>query len=91
VLGKASRKSEQRRSLAANRPSTRLLPGSNNFEVENFTTPKNNEPAKQDSTTRTEEMREKRKKDSSRDSIEILKSMRKDRKEEIEFKSPKFP
>lgn len=36
------------------------------------------------------EVKEKRLKDSSRDSIEILKSMRKERKEENEYKSPKF-
>lgn len=92
VLGKAARRSEHRRtSVAPARPSARLLAGSNKFEVDGFNTPKNNEPARPDPPSK-EELREKRKKDSSRDSIEILKSMRKERREEAtDFRSPKFP
>jgi hypothetical protein len=90
VLGKAARRSEHKRpSIAPTRPSARL-PGSNRFEVESFNTPKNHETSKPDPPR--EELKEKRKKDSSRDSIEILKSMRRERKEEsAEFRSPKFP
>lgn len=76
VLGKAARRSEQQRaSVAPNRPSVRPHANSNKFEVESFNTPKTQEP-KLASASAKEELREKRKKDSSRDSIEILKSIR---------------
>jgi hypothetical protein len=52
--------------------------GSNKFEVENYNTPKNGE-AKQEPLSK-EELQQKRKKDRSRDSIEILKSMHKEQR-----------
>ena len=60
------------------RPSGKSVPGSNKFEVENYNTPKNSE-AKHEPLSK-EGLQQKRKKDRSRDSIEILKSMHKEHK-----------
>ena len=90
VCQKASRKSQQeRKSMGPQRVSMKVNQGSVKFEAQNYNTPKNNENVGQ-TTEKVVEIKEKRLKDSSRDSIEILKSMRKEKKETEEYKSPKF-
>lgn len=79
VMDKAGRKSHQeRKSLGPSRFSNKVnLEATTPFEVEEYNTPKNNTGNNCSSTERIAEIREKRKKDSGRDSIEILKSMKK--------------
>lgn len=72
------------------RVSVKVNQGSVKIDNESFNTPRNHENVGGQFTERVLEAKEKRLKDSSRDSIEILKSMRKEKKEETEYKSPKF-
>lgn len=91
VCQKVSRKSQQeRKSMGPMRVSSKVNQGSVKFEAESYNTPKNYENVVGQTTEKVVDVKEKRLKDSSRDSIEILKSMRKEKKETEEYKSPKF-